>query len=527
MAATSFKKTLAIENCRKLGDQTTPDVLYWRGLEFPIIVKQNAAVSHIEFSPVSPHDYVITSSTKAQIFCHRTNQPIKSLTRFRETAYSCSYRSDGQLLVAGGEEPVVRVFSGKKVLRELKGHTRPIHVTRFTRDNHRLFSGSDDLSVKLWDLPSESTVVSYSEHQDYVRCGAASKASCDVILTGSYDHTLRMFDTRCPSTVLTINHGQPVEAVLFFPSGGLFVSAGGNVVKVWDAVAGGRLLTQFSNHHKTITSLCFASDYRRLVSCSLDRHVKFYDVSTYQVVHTLDFPSAILSVAVSPTDDLLTVGMADGLLSIQRRRDEAETAAAEREKRKRKRKLVGSSWSQPMHCYALKPDKEDQVVERQRKSRLEKYDVCLRKFQYSKALDCAMDIRVRTKTPDVTMGVILELIRRSGLRSALAGRDDESVASILTFMLKNISETQYVNTLLDMLTMLIDLYHDQADAMPSTRQVMSRLNRAVEYSVDATLDKCGSVGLCDLILASSVASGEEPSLNGPIATLDSDVMATV
>lgn len=35
------------------------------------------------------------------------------------------------------------------------------------------------------------------------------------------------------------------------------------------------------------------------MSSSLDRHVKIYDVSTYQVVHTLDYPNALLSVAAS------------------------------------------------------------------------------------------------------------------------------------------------------------------------------------------------------------------------------------
>lgn len=41
----------------------------------------------------------------------------------------------------------------------------PVHVTKFTSDNLHIFSGSDDCSVKLWDIPSESEVVSYSEHQ--------------------------------------------------------------------------------------------------------------------------------------------------------------------------------------------------------------------------------------------------------------------------------------------------------------------------------------------------------------------------
>ena len=51
----------------------------------------------------------------------------------------------------------------------------------------------------------------------------------------------------------------------------MFYSAGGNYINVWDILAGGKLHHQFSNHQKTITSLCFNGDYTRLLSGSLDR----------------------------------------------------------------------------------------------------------------------------------------------------------------------------------------------------------------------------------------------------------------
>lgn len=35
-----------------------------------------------------------------------------------------------------------------------------------------------------------------------------------------------MFDTRTNTSVISVEHGQPVESVLLFPSGGLLVSAG-------------------------------------------------------------------------------------------------------------------------------------------------------------------------------------------------------------------------------------------------------------------------------------------------------------
>jgi len=39
-------------------------------------------------------------------------------------------------------------------------------------------------------------------------------------------------------------------------------------------------------------------------------------------------------------------------------------------------------------------------------------------------------------TPEVTISVIQELIRRQALKSALAGRDEKSVCTILKFFMK-------------------------------------------------------------------------------------------
>ena len=79
----------------------------------------------------------------------------------------------------------------------------------------------------------------------------------------------------------------------------LYISTGGTEIRVWDAVAGGRLLAKLCQHHKTVTCLCLGSGNKRLLSGSLDRHVKIYDISSYQVVHTLDYPNAVLSLDVS------------------------------------------------------------------------------------------------------------------------------------------------------------------------------------------------------------------------------------
>ena len=45
-------------------------------------------------------------------------------------------------------------------------------------------------------------------------------------IVGAYDHTVKMWDTRTTDCAISVNHGHPVESVLMFPSGGIFLSAG-------------------------------------------------------------------------------------------------------------------------------------------------------------------------------------------------------------------------------------------------------------------------------------------------------------
>lgn len=87
-------------------------------------------------------------------------------------------------------------------------------------------SFSDDKTVRIWDIPTEKTIVTFSGHTDYIRAGAVSSAVPDVVLSGGYDKMVKLYDTRNDQEVITVNHGSPVESVLFMPSGTVFLSAG-------------------------------------------------------------------------------------------------------------------------------------------------------------------------------------------------------------------------------------------------------------------------------------------------------------
>lgn len=80
----------------------------------------------------------------------------RTISRFRDVAYSGCFRSDGRLVAAGGQDGVVQVFdaNSRSVLRQFKAHKRPTKVVRFGADKLHVLSGSDDVTVR-WALGQE------------------------------------------------------------------------------------------------------------------------------------------------------------------------------------------------------------------------------------------------------------------------------------------------------------------------------------------------------------------------------------
>ena len=212
----------------------------------------------------------------------------KSASKFRDIAYCGTFRSDGKLLAAGDATGKVTVFEAATaaLLRELTGHKDATRVVAWAADNMHLLSGSDDCSLRYWDLPTQKSVlVQKGAHADFVRAAAQSPASDETWLTGGYDRKVRLWDVRVPgagedgdrrcNALMEMDHGSPVEATLFLPGGGIALSAGGDVIKVWDVLAGGRELHSLSHHSRAITSLVLDGTRTRLVSGGLDGHVRW------------------------------------------------------------------------------------------------------------------------------------------------------------------------------------------------------------------------------------------------------------
>lgn len=367
-------------------------------------------------------------------------------------------------------------------------------------------SCSDDKTVRLWDLPSNNPSRMFTGHSDYVRSGAfIPGGNSNLLCSGSYDETVRVWDARSPGgAVLTFKHAASVEDVLPLPSGTTLLAAAGNTISVLDLVAA-KPLRLITNHQKTVTALSLASSGTRVVSGSLDGHVKVFETADWNVVYGAKYPSPILSLSVisagaAKEDRHLAVGMQSGVLSLKTRlsgaaadkaREKAAVEAAigtsdldrlDAAKAKRKRATVSNK---AMELLGEGVDVVIPTSESNKKSRrrLKPWERDLRKGRYASALDQVIDMSSPDYQPIVALTVLVELRHRSALKEALEGRDEVSVLPLLKWVSKYISDPRYLPVCADVGFHLYDLYSEfvggSAELAEMFQSLLGKVSREV------------------------------------------------
>ena len=131
----------------------------------------------------------------------------------------------------------------------------------FSSDGTSLVSGSDDKTLKLWDVQTGGVVKTFHGHTSWILSLSVS-SDCTTIASGSSDNTIRLWDIQTGECHCIISQLEPVSFVSFFPTNSQhLISISGGIIHQWD-IDGHKIEPTYQGSHAA-----FSLDGVHLVLC--------------------------------------------------------------------------------------------------------------------------------------------------------------------------------------------------------------------------------------------------------------------
>jgi len=145
-----------------------------------------------------------------------------------------------------------------------------VSAINFHPDGLILGTGTEDSSVKVWDIKSQKNVASFEGHTGKVV--SLSFSENGYFLATAAENIVKIWDLRKLKNVHSIEIGSKVNSVDWDYSGG-YLAVASDDIRVYLS-KGFHHITTFSKHTKPVTDVKWSHLASLLVSTSLDRSVK-------------------------------------------------------------------------------------------------------------------------------------------------------------------------------------------------------------------------------------------------------------
>jgi WD40 repeat protein len=311
-----------------------------KGQEFLTLHGHQGKVNSLAFHP---HGRLLASAGQdgaVKLWDPRTGKEQLTLRVGTKQVLCVAFSPNGKWLAAGGQEKKVKVWdidplqaSGgrephvevKPLTHTLGGHTGSVLSVAFRPDGKRLASasylGKDDY-VRVWDMTTGKESQQLRDH-NWAIFSVAYSPDARYLASGSNDTTVRIWDVSAGQEIVHLQpqHTGPVFGVAFSPDGKLLASGSWDrTVRVWEKVGNVRTWKLRHRLHDPmnggVQSVAFSPDGKRLVWGGTDSAVKVCDLATEEI-HTLrGHTSWVQSVAFSPDGKHLASASWDGTVKI-------------------------------------------------------------------------------------------------------------------------------------------------------------------------------------------------------------------
>ncbi|MEG4181383.1 AAA-like domain-containing protein, partial [Microcoleus sp. Pol14D6] len=180
-----------------------------------------------------------------------------------------------------------QAVSQVKERNSLQRHSKSVNSVAFSRDGKTLASASDDNTIKLWNLQTQTEIKTLTGHSNEVYSVVFSPDG-KTLASASKDKTIKLWNLQTQTEIKTLTgHSNAVYSVAFSPDGLTLASASSDkTIKLWNLQTQTEIKT-LTGHSNEVYSVAISPDGLTLASASSDKTIKLWNLQTQTEIKTL------------------------------------------------------------------------------------------------------------------------------------------------------------------------------------------------------------------------------------------------
>ena len=204
------------------------------GIEIFTFTGHQERVNAVSFSPLGK---ILASGSKdktVKMWSLKTGKEIYSFKSHTDDVLSVTFSPDGKLLAssAGGNDKTIKILQlAENKVKTLTGHSDwfgGITSLAFSPDGKTLISGSQDKTIKLWNLETSQEIKTLSGHSDHI-CSVAYSPNGQILASASKDKTVKLWSVASGEEISSVKCTDSViYSIAFSPDGKILAAGSGD-----------------------------------------------------------------------------------------------------------------------------------------------------------------------------------------------------------------------------------------------------------------------------------------------------------
>ncbi|MEH1908618.1 serine/threonine-protein kinase [Nostoc sp.] len=251
------------------------------------------AVKSVTFSPDGQILATASDDKTIKLWQVETLEEICTLLGHSHIVKSVAFSPDGQILASGSWDKTIKLWdinTGTEIC-SMTGHQLQVNSVAFSPQRQLLASASYDRTIRLWQIsalessqrelqnrPCYSLLSTLSGHAWAVLTVAFSPDG-QILATGSDDNTIKLWEVNTGQLICTlVGHSWSVVAVAFSADGETLLSAScDKTVKLWRVSTAEEIVT-LSGHVDSVSAVAMSKVTQLIASGSRDKTIKLWQL---------------------------------------------------------------------------------------------------------------------------------------------------------------------------------------------------------------------------------------------------------